>query len=55
MIKDLPYGPLINSSDTNLNNYFGYCYASVNIPKEVIAPILPFRTDNVGLGGVGDG
>lgn len=39
MLKDLPYGPLINSSDTNVNNYFGYCYASVNVPKDVIAKI----------------
>ena len=38
MLEDLPTGDCVVSNNTNLNNYFGYCYASVNVPKNVIAP-----------------
>jgi hypothetical protein len=46
MLKDLPIGNISRSTDTNIDNYFGFCYASVNVPKNIRAPILPFRTDN---------
>jgi hypothetical protein len=49
MLKDLPIGSLIESTDTNLNNYFGFCYASVNVPEGIKAPPLPFRKENGGL------
>jgi hypothetical protein len=43
MLKDIPIGPLIKSSDTNLDNYFGFCYATVNVPDYINKPLLPFR------------
>jgi hypothetical protein len=49
MLKDLPIGCLSKSTDTNLDNYFGFCYVSVNVPKGIKAPILSFRKDNGGL------
>nr|QWO71407.1 DNA polymerase [Termitomyces sp. K2P1] len=49
MLKDLPVGEMSKSTDTNLNNYFGFCYATVNVPKGIRAPLLPFRRDNGGL------
>jgi hypothetical protein len=49
MLKDLPIGCLIKSTDNNLDNYFGFCYASVNVPEGITAPILPFRKENGGL------
>jgi hypothetical protein len=49
MLKNLPIGNISNSTDTNIDNYFGFCFASVNVPKGIRAPILPFRLDNGGL------
>jgi hypothetical protein len=49
MLKDLPIGNISKSTDTNLDNYFGFCYASVNVPKGIRAPIFPFRMENGGL------
>lgn len=49
MLKDLPIGNIISSTDNNLDNYFGYCYASVIVPKNIRAPILPYRLENGSL------
>jgi len=49
MLKDLPIGNISISTDTDIDNYFGFCYASVNVPKGIRAPILPFRLENGGL------
>nr|QWO71410.1 DNA polymerase [Termitomyces sp. T123] len=49
MLKELPIGNLIKSTDTNLDNYFGFCYATVNVPTGIRAPILPFRKEDGGL------
>jgi hypothetical protein len=49
MLKDLPVGCISRSTDTNLDNYFGFCLASVNVPRGIKAPILPFRKENGGL------
>jgi DNA polymerase type B, organellar and viral len=49
MLKDLPIGIISSSMDSNIDNYFGFCYASVNVPKGIRAPILPFRMENGGL------
>lgn len=43
MLKDMPIGSLIKSSDTNLDNYFGFCYATVEVPQHINNPVLPFR------------
>jgi hypothetical protein len=43
MLKDLPIGCLIEST----TNYFGFCYASVNVPEGIKAPVL--RKENGGL------
>lgn len=45
MLNDMPIGKLIKSTDNNLNNYFGFCYASVEIPNNINKPILPFRDE----------
>jgi DNA polymerase type B, organellar and viral len=45
MLQDMPIGKLIKSTDNNLNNYFGFCYATVEIPNNINKPILPFRDD----------
>jgi hypothetical protein len=45
MLNDMPIGNIIKSTDTNLDNYFVFCYAKVNVPTEVKKPILPFRDD----------
>jgi hypothetical protein len=47
MLKDIPIGNLIKSSDTNLDNYFGFCYVTVDVPEYNKNPVLPFR-DNLG-------
>ena len=49
MKKPMPIGNLTISNDTNINNYFGFCYASVNVPRGIRAPILPFRKEYGGL------
>jgi hypothetical protein len=49
MLNDMPIGPAIKSTDTDLDNYFGFCYATVNVPDSVYNPILPFRD---GLGNI---
>jgi len=46
MLKDLPIGDTIKSTDPNLDNYFGYCYVTVNVPENIYNPILPFRDEN---------
>lgn len=46
MKKDMPIGNLIKSNDSNLDNYFGFCYASVDVPEHTYSPVLPFRDDN---------
>lgn len=46
MKNDLPIGNLIKSTDTNLDNYFGFVYASVEYPENVNIPILPFRDED---------
>lgn len=56
MFKDLPFGPLINSSDTNLNNYFGFVYGEIIPPSEerlflflfLIVAYIEFRYPNTG-------
>jgi DNA polymerase type B, organellar and viral len=45
MLNDLPIGNIIKSTDNNLNNYFGFCYATVEIPNNIYNPILPFRDE----------
>ena len=50
MLKNIPIGNISKSIDTNLDNYFGFCYVSVNVPKGIKAPILPFRKiDGTGI------
>lgn len=49
MLKELPIGNIITSTDTDLNNYFGFCYASVFVPKNIKAPILPYRLEDGSL------
>jgi hypothetical protein len=39
MLKDMPIDQMYKSSDPNLDNYFGFCYATVNIPKNVNKPV----------------
>jgi DNA polymerase type B, organellar and viral len=46
MKKDMPIGNLIKSNDTDSDNYFGFCYASVDVPEGSYSPVLPFRDDN---------
>jgi DNA polymerase type B, organellar and viral len=43
MLMDMPTGKIIKSTDKNLNNYFGFCYASVDVPINIKKPPLPFR------------
>jgi hypothetical protein len=45
MLKDMPIGNMIKSTDTNLDNYFGFCYATVEVPENNHNPILPFRDE----------
>jgi hypothetical protein len=45
MLKDIPIGNLIKSSDTKLDNYFGFCYVTVEVPEHNNNPVLPFRGD----------
>jgi hypothetical protein len=39
----MPTGDIIISTDSVLDNYFGYCYVTVNVPDNIKNPILPFR------------
>jgi hypothetical protein len=43
MKKEMPIGNIFKSNDSELNNYFGFCYASVEVPDNIYNPILPFR------------
>jgi hypothetical protein len=45
MLQDMPIGDIIKSTDPNLDNYFGFCYATVNVPNNTYNPVLPFRDD----------
>lgn len=45
MLKDMPIGPIIKSTDPNLDNYFGFCYATVMVPDNTYNPVLPFRDE----------
>lgn len=40
---------LIKSTDTFLDNYFGFCYATVSVPKDIRAPLLPFIKEDGSL------
>jgi len=46
MLKDIPIGIAIKSTDPNLDNYFGYCYVTVDIPENENNNLLPFRDEN---------
>jgi hypothetical protein len=43
MLKDMPVGNLVKSSDTNLDNYFGFCYVTVEVPESCKNPALAYR------------
>ena len=45
MLQDMPIGNIIKSTDYNLDNYFGYCYATVNVPENINNPILSYRDE----------
>jgi hypothetical protein len=45
MLNDMPIGKLTKSTDNNLDNYFGFCYATVDVPNNINKPILSFRDD----------
>jgi hypothetical protein len=47
MLKDIPVGNLVKSSDKNLDNYFGFCYVTVEVPENCKKPVLAYR-DNQG-------
>ena len=47
MLYDMPIGNIKLSTDDNLDNYFGFCYVSINVSDNIYNPILPFR-DSVG-------
>jgi hypothetical protein len=40
---DMPTGNPIYSYDNDLNNYFGFCYANIITPKNILIPILPIK------------
>lgn len=43
MLNELPVGNIIKSTNPNLDDYFGFCYATVTIPDGIYNPIWPFR------------
>jgi hypothetical protein len=48
MRKPLPFLPenFINDmSKTNLNDFFGFCLAKVECPKNIKIPLLPYKTE----------
>ena len=45
MLQDMPIGNIVKSTDSNLDNYFGFCYATVNVPKNVNNPVLSYRDE----------
>lgn len=49
MMKSIPTGELIKSTDTHLDSYYDFCYATVNVPLNIKAPVLPFRNESGGL------
>jgi hypothetical protein len=46
MKQNLPLGNLIKSNDTCLDNYYGFCFATVTVPENLYNSILPFRDEN---------
>ena len=45
MLNDMPVGQPTLSNDTNLNNYFGFCYADIIPNPELKVPLIPWRND----------
>jgi hypothetical protein len=46
MKMDMPGLNMYKSNDNNLDNYFGICYASVEVPDNIEIPILPYKDKN---------
>ena len=46
MLNDMPVGDPVISNDTNLENYFGFCYANIIPPKNLDVLIIPHRKEN---------
>ncbi|RKP33912.1 hypothetical protein BJ085DRAFT_43042 [Dimargaris cristalligena] len=48
MLNDMPTGKPIFTTETNLDNIFGFVYAHITAPDDNIlkVPILPYRNDN---------
>ena len=45
MKNSMPGGNMYKSTDTKLDNYFGICFVTVEVPDDTYNPILPFRDD----------
>lgn len=45
MLNDMPVGDPILSTDTNLNSYFGFCYAKIIPPKDLDILVIPHKND----------
>jgi len=45
MLKDMPVGNPIQTSNSNLNEIFGFVKATVTSPPNIKKPILPFKSD----------
>jgi hypothetical protein len=45
MLNDMPVGDPILSTDTNLNSYFGFCYAKIIPPKNLDILLIPHKND----------
>lgn len=46
MLKPMPTGNPTFSTDNNLNNYFGFCYADIVPPKNLINQLIPFKGED---------
>jgi hypothetical protein len=44
MLKDMPIGDPTFSTDSNLDNYFGFCYAKIKTPDNIKIPVLPYKS-----------
>lgn len=45
MLNDMPVGDPILSTDTNLNSYFGFCYAKIIPPKNLDILLIPHKNE----------
>ena len=43
MFKNMPGGNMFNSTDPDIDNYFGVVYCTVQVPDNIYNPLLVYK------------